>query len=78
MVFDRAGRCVSMAQREHGQFFPQPGWVEHDPQEILERTRQVIADALNRANLKSTDLAAVGIANQRETTVLWDRGTGHP
>ncbi|HTR39176.1 MAG TPA: glycerol kinase GlpK [Bryobacteraceae bacterium] len=78
MVFDRGGRCVSIAQREHQQFYPQPGWVEHDPQEILERTRQVIAEALNRANLKSTDLAAVGIANQRETTVLWDRRTGDP
>jgi glycerol kinase len=78
MVFDRGGRCVSIAQREHRQFYPQPGWVEHDPQEILERTRQVIADALNRANLKSMDLAAIGIANQRETTVLWNRKTGHP
>jgi glycerol kinase len=78
MVFDRGGRCVSMAQREHQQFFPEPGWVEHDPQEILERTRQVISDALHQADLKSTDLAAVGIANQRETTVLWDRRTGDP
>ena len=78
MVFDRSGRCVSIAQREHQQFYPQPGWVEHDPQEILERTLQVISDALNQADLKSTDLAAVGIANQRETTVLWDRRTGDP
>ena len=78
MVFNRAGRCVSIAQREHQQFYPEPGWVEHDPQEILERTRQVIAEALQQADLKATDLAAVGIANQRETTVLWDRRTGHP
>ena len=78
MVFDRAGRCVSIAQREHQQFYPQPGWVEHDPQEILARTSQVIAEALDQAALKSTDLAGVGIANQRETTVLWDRKTGQP
>src|SRR5579859_3406508 len=76
MVFDRAGRCVSIAQREHQQFYPQPGWVEHDAQEILARTSQVIAEALDQAALKSTDLAGVGIANQRETTVLWDRKTG--
>ena len=78
MVFDRAGRCVSIAQREHQQFYPQPGWVEHDPQEILARACQVIAEALDQAALKSTDLAGVGIANQRETTVLWDRKTGQP
>ena len=78
MVFDRAGRCVSIAQKEHQQFYPQPGWVEHDPREILARTCQVIAEALDQAALKSTDLAAIGIANQRETTVLWDRKTGQP
>ena len=78
MVFDRAGRVVSMAQKEHQQFYPQPGWVEHDPREILARTCQVIAEALDQAALKATDLAAVGIANQRETTVLWDRKTGEP
>ena len=64
MVFERAGRCVSIAQREHHQFYPQPGWVEHDPQEILARTCQVITEALDQADLKSTDLAAIGIANQ--------------
>ena len=78
MVFDRAGRCVTAAQREHRQYYPQPGWVEHDPEEIWERTNQVISEALDQGGLKSTDLAAVGIANQRETTILWDRITAKP
>jgi glycerol kinase len=78
IVFDRAGHTVSMAQREHRQIFPQPGWVEHDPDEILTNTRAVIEEALRGASLTATDLAAVGITNQRETTVLWDRRTGRP
>ena len=78
MVFDRMGRAVAMAQREHRQIFPQPGWVEHDADEILFNTRAVIEEALRAASLTRADLAAVGITNQRETTVLWDRRTGRP
>jgi glycerol kinase len=76
IVFDRSGRTVAMARREHRQIFPQPGWVEHDPEEILTAVRAVIEDALRGASLTAADLAAVGITNQRETTVLWDRRTG--
>src|SRR5882757_3884311 len=78
MVFDRTGSTVAVAQREHQQIFPRPGWVEHDPEEILTNTRAVIEEALRSASLTPSDLAAVGITNQRETTVLWDRRTGKP
>ena len=76
IVFDRAGHTVAMAQREHRQILPQPGWVEHDPEEILTNTRAVIEEALRGASLTTADLVAVGITNQRETTVLWDRRSG--
>jgi glycerol kinase len=78
IVFDRAGATVAMAQREHQQIYPRPGWVEHDAVEILGNTRAVIAEALRGAGLSARDLAAIGITNQRETTVLWDRATGAP
>ena len=78
IVFDRSGRIVSVAQKEHEQIFPQPGWVEHDPAEIWRRTQEVIADAMQQRGLKPSDLAAVGITNQRETIVVWDRKTGRP
>jgi glycerol kinase len=78
IVFDRTGRVVATAQREHRQIFPQPGWVEHDPVEIRDNTAEVITQALHQANLSPRDLAAVGITNQRETTLLWDRRTGTP
>jgi len=78
IVFDRAGRIVSVAQREHEQIYPQPGWVEHDPGEIWRRTREVIAAAMEQKNLRPRDIAAIGITNQRETTVFWDRKTGKP
>ena len=78
IVFDRAGATIARAQREHRQIFPQPGWVEHDPIEIRDNVAAVIAEALRGANLTPKDLAAVGITNQRETTVLWDRITGLP
>jgi len=78
MVFDRSGRIVSVAQKEHEQIFPRPGWVEHDALEILRRTHEVIAEALEKRGLQSSDLAAIGITNQRETTVVWDRKTGRP
>jgi glycerol kinase len=78
MVFDRAGRVVSVAQKEHEQIFPRPGWVEHDTAEIIRRTEEVIGEALERRGLRAADLAAIGITNQRETTVVWERKTGKP
>ncbi len=78
LVFDRAGRIVAGAQKEHQQIYPRPGWVEHDAGEIWLRTREVIAEAMERRGLRPSDLAALGIANQRETTVLWNRTTGRP
>jgi glycerol kinase len=78
VIIDREGRVVASHQEEHRQSFPRPGWVEHDPMEIWERTGSVISGALETAGLAPSDLAAVGIANQRETTVLWDRVTGEP
>ncbi len=78
LVFDRAGRIVASAQKEHQQIYPQPGWVEHDPEEIWFRTQAVIAEAMEQGGLKPGDLAALGITNQRETTVLWNRQTGKP
>jgi glycerol kinase len=78
IVFDRAGRIVASAQKEHEQIYPRPGWVEHDPNEIWRRTQEVIADAMAQRGLRPQDLAAVGITNQRETTVVWNRHTGVP
>jgi glycerol kinase len=78
MVFDRKGAAVSVAQKEHRQIYPKPGWVEHDPWEIVSRTREVVAEAMERRGLAPSDLAAIGITNQRETTVVWDRKTGEP
>jgi glycerol kinase len=78
IVFDESGRIVSVAQKEHEQIYPQPGWVEHDANEIWRRTQEVIAEALEQRGLKAGDLAAIGITNQRETTVVWDRRTGAP
>jgi glycerol kinase len=78
MVFDHDGREVARHQLEHRQILPQPGWVEHDPVEILERSQAVMAGALERAALSDRDLIAIGIANQRETTVVWDIRTGRP
>ena len=78
LVFDRAGQIVASAQKEHQQIYPQPGWVEHDPGEIWLRTCEVIAGAMYQGGLVPGDLAALGITNQRETTVLWNRHTGRP
>ncbi|MGA9310703.1 MAG: glycerol kinase GlpK [Pseudonocardiaceae bacterium] len=78
MVFDHDGRVVSADQREHRQHYPQAGWVEHDPLEIWTNTREVVAGALAKAELTAADIAAVGIANQRETAVVWDRFSGEP
>jgi len=78
MVFDRSAQVVAVAQKEHEQIYPKPGWVEHDALEILRRTEEVIAEALSQRGLRGSDLAAIGITNQRETTVLWERKTGKP
>ena len=78
IIFDRSGTIIASAQEEFHQIYPRPGWVEHDPEEIWETTRRVITDALLHGGLKSTDLQAVGITNQRETTVAWDPVTGKP
>lgn len=78
IIFDRKGRVVSVAQKEHEQIYPRPGWVEHDAREIWSNTRTVIAKALDQKGLTATDLAAVGVTNQRETALLWDRRTGAP
>ncbi|WP_119726488.1 glycerol kinase GlpK [Thermomonospora amylolytica] len=78
MIFDHGGNEIARHQLEHEQILPRAGWVEHNPTEIWERTRAVIETALNTANLTHSDLAALGITNQRETTVVWDRRTGRP
>ena len=78
IVFDRQGQIVSVAQKEHQQVYPKPGWVEHDPLEIWRNTCEVTARALEKAAIAPSDLTAVGITNQRETTILWDRRTGQP
>ena len=76
MVFDRTGRIVSVAQKEHEQIYPKPGWVEHDPEEIWRRTKEVIAEAMGARGLTPRDLNGIGITNQRETTVVWNKKTG--
>jgi glycerol kinase len=78
IVFDRSGAIVSSAQAEHAQIYPKPGWVEHDAAEIWRNTLQVIATAMARAGVTASALAAVGVTNQRETTVVWNRRTGKP
>jgi glycerol kinase len=78
LLFDDRGRIVSVAQKEHRQIFPKPGWVEHDPGEIWQNVVEVVQEALAKAQLTLADIVAVGIANQRETTVVWDRATGVP
>ncbi|CAN2535015.1 Glycerol+kinase [Methylocapsa aurea] len=78
IVFDHDGEIVALDQREHAQIYPRPGWVEHDAREIWRNTRAVIAGALAKAGLTPADLACVGLTNQRETTLLWDRRTGEP
>ncbi len=78
MIFDHSGQVVGIDQKEHEQIYPKPGWVEHDANEIWTRCQEVIAGALKKQGLKAGDLAAVGVTNQRETTVVWDRKTGKP
>jgi glycerol kinase len=78
MIFDHSGKVISLAQKEHEQIYPQPGWVEHKPLEIWERTQEVVRDAIQKAGTEPGDIAAVGITNQRETVLVWDRRTGKP
>ncbi|MEG4624273.1 glycerol kinase GlpK [Microcoleus sp. w1-18aA5] len=78
IVFDRLGQIICRNQQEHQQIYPQPGWVEHNPDEIWQRTQSVIKNALEIGNIDPEDIAALGITNQRETTIVWDRKTGKP
>jgi len=78
MVFDRAGQVVAAHYEEHTQIYPQPGWVEHNPMEIWEKTQRVIQSALAESRIDPADIAGLGITNQRETTVVWDKDTGEP
>jgi len=78
MIFDHGGNVVAVDQKEHKQIYPKPGWVEHDPLEIWERTQKVMQGALSKGNVSPTEIAAIGITNQRETTVVWDKKTGKP
>ena len=78
MIFDHAGSVVAVDQKEHQQIYPKPGWVEHDPLEIWERTQEVIQGALTKSSIQAADIAAIGITNQRETTLVWEKATGKP
>src|SRR5258708_32530466 len=78
IIFNKAGTIKSVAQKEFRQIFPKPGWVEHDANEIWSTQSGTIAEALAHAKLSAKDIAAIGITNQRETVVLWDRDTGRP
>jgi len=78
MIFNHSGEVVSVAQKEHEQIYPQPGWVEHDAKEIWARTQEVMDEALDSAGATADDISGLGITNQRETTVVWDKNTGEP
>src|SRR5229473_2556911 len=78
MIFGRQGNVVAVDQKEHSQIYPRPGWVEHNPEEIWQCTQQVMQGALDRSGLRRDQIASIGISNQRETTVVWDRRTGKP
>jgi glycerol kinase len=78
MIFDHAGQVIAVDQREHRQILPKPGWVEHDALEVLRRSQEVMAEALSKARLTAAQLASVGLTNQRETTVVWEKATGQP
>jgi glycerol kinase len=78
MIFDHSGRVVAVEQLEHEQIYPKPGWVEHDPKEIWDRAQEVMDGAMSKAGASTDDIAALGITNQRETAVVWDRNTGEP
>jgi glycerol kinase len=78
LIFDRSSRLVSVAQKEHRHVYPRPGWVEHDPEEIWANVQEVVGDALDKAQLDVSDVVALGIANQRESTIVWERASGRP
>src|SRR5215207_186385 len=78
IVFDHHGNIVTRDQKEHAQIYPKPGWVEHDPVEIWTRTQEVISGGLRKGNISAKDIAAIGVTNQRETAVVWDKRTGEP
>ena len=78
MIFDQESGVVAVDQKEHQQIYPKPGWVEHDPMEIWQRTQEVIRGAIQKAGISPSDIAAIGITNQRETTIVWDKKTGKP
>ena len=78
ILFDHSGHPVIWAYEEHEQIYPQPGWVEHDPLEIWDKTQKVVRQALTQGNVPSGEIAAIGITNQRETAIVWDRTTGQP
>src|SRR3954453_12672229 len=78
MIFDHSGQVVAVEQKEHEQIYPKPGWVEHDPKEIWDRAQEVMDAAMATAGAGADDIAGLGITNQRETAVVWDRNTGEP
>ena len=78
ILFDKNANIVSVAQREFTQIFPQPGWVEHDPNEIWQSQIEVAREAVAKANIQPREIAAIGITNQRETAIIWDKETGKP
>ena len=78
IIFNHNGEIISLVQKEFTQFYPEPGWVEHDPLEIWSSQATVVAEAILKAGLRPTQIAAIGITNQRETTIIWDRKTGQP
>src|SRR4028119_751119 len=78
IIFDHESRIISLAQKEYTQRFPNSGWVEHNPEEIWETQRDTAIEALAKSNLNANDIAAIGVTNQRETTICWNRLTGEP
>ena len=78
ILFNRAGEAVSQAQYPFPQIYPQPGWVEHDPMDLWNTEKQALIEAVAAAKVEPVQIAAIGITNQRETTILWDRATGEP
>lgn len=78
LIYDDEGNLAAQKNIDHQQFFPNPGWVEHDPEEIYKNTRKAVQKAIKKCGISKDEIAAVGITNQRETTVVWDRKTGKP
>jgi glycerol kinase len=78
ILFDHSGQVCTVAQKEHQQIYPKPGWVEHDPLEIWQRTREVVSEVISKTQIRPGDIAAIGITNQRETSIVWNKDTGVP